>query len=158
GEGVITEVSSDGKTATIWFGGMPPRVLAYFSTPTVVVSGGRRLKVRSRDGLTVKAKLAEDAGNDGAPLQVGQLVFEAVRAVPKNLDLIVALDSRLERIERVDATSALSGLAFVSSTSDTDLPADCLPIAADLCDNAFATGFTHQRYIVKRRCFIVRRR
>ncbi|MEL7141006.1 MAG: caspase family protein [Cyanobacteria bacterium J06631_9] len=126
GEGVITDVSNDGKTATIWFGGMPPRVLAYFSTPTVVVSGGRRLKVRSRDGLTVKAKLASDAGNDGAPLKVGQPVYEAIRALPKNLDLIVALDSRLERIERVDATSALSGLTFVSSTSDTNLPADCL--------------------------------
>ena len=126
GEGVITEVSGDGQTATIWVGGMPPRVLEYFSAPTVVVSGGRRLKVRSRDGLTVKAKLADDAGNNGAPLQVGQPVFEAVRALPKSLNLVVALDSRLERIERVDATSALSGLAFISSTSDTGLPADCL--------------------------------
>ncbi|MEN8444458.1 MAG: hypothetical protein ABG776_05530, partial [Cyanobacteria bacterium J06555_13] len=46
--------------------------------------------------------------------------------LPKSIDLVVALDSRLERIERVDATSALSTLAFVTSTSDTDLPADCL--------------------------------
>ena len=46
--------------------------------------------------------------------------------------MVVALDSRLQRIERVDATSALSALTFVSSTSDTELPADCLlarPIA-----------------------------
>ena len=57
---------------------------------------------------------------------MGQPLFESVRALPKNPNLVVALDSRLERIERVDATSALSALSFVSSTSDTGMPADCL--------------------------------
>ena len=126
GEGVITDLSDDGKTATIWFGGLPPRVLEYLGAPAVVSCAGRRLKLRSHDGLTGRAKLANSAANNGAPLQIGQAVFEAVRILPKDLNLVVALDSRLERIERVDATSALSTLSFVSSTSDTDLPADCL--------------------------------
>ncbi|MEL6605873.1 MAG: caspase family protein [Cyanobacteria bacterium J06614_10] len=126
GEGIVQSLSADKKTATLWLGGLPPRVLEYLSSPSVVVCKGRRLKVRSHDGLTARAKLIEEAGNDGAPLEVGQPIFESVRALPKNVDLVVALDSRLERIERVDATSALSALSFVSSTSDTDLPADCL--------------------------------
>ena len=126
GQGVVTDISADGITATVWLGGLPPRVLEYWSSPAVMVCGERRLKVRSHTGLTGKAKLDDDAGNNGAPIQIGQPVFESVRILPKNLNLVVALDSRLERIERVDATSALSSLSFVNSTSDTELPADCL--------------------------------
>jgi hypothetical protein len=126
GGAVIKEVSADGKTATLWMGGLPPRVLEYFSADSVMICQGRRLKMRSHNALTGKARLVEDAGNSGASLQPGQPVFEAVRTLPQDIDLVVALDSRLERIERVDATSALSALTFVSSTSDTELPADCL--------------------------------
>jgi hypothetical protein len=125
GEGVIQSISADGRTATIWLGGLPPRVLEYLAPPAILSSGERLLKLRSRTGLTGQAKLIGDP-DDGTPLQVGASVFEAVRVLPKSIDLVVALDSRLERIERVDATSALSALSFVSSTSDTDLPADCL--------------------------------
>jgi hypothetical protein len=125
GEGVIQSISADGRTATIWLGGLPPRVLEYLAPPAILSSGERLLKLRSRTGLTGQAKLIGDP-DDGPPLQVGASVFEAVRVLPKSIDLVVALDSRLERIERVDATSALSALSFVSSTSDTDLPADCL--------------------------------
>ncbi|MEL7354010.1 MAG: caspase family protein [Cyanobacteria bacterium P01_A01_bin.116] len=125
-EGVIIDTSTDGKKATLWLGGLPPRVLEYLDTATTMTCAGRRMTVRSRDGLTVQARLVNSAGNNGAPLEKGQPVFESVRVLPKAIDLVVALDSSLERIERVDATSALSALSFVSSTSDTDLPADCL--------------------------------
>jgi hypothetical protein len=125
GEGVITSISADGRTATLWLGGLSPRVLEYLAPPATVSCGGRLLKLRSRTGLTGKAKLIGDPA-ESTPLQVGAPVFEAVRILPKSIDLVVALDSRLERIERVDATSALSALSFVSSTSDTGLPADCL--------------------------------
>ncbi len=126
GEAVIKEVSADGKSVTLWLGGLPPRVLKYLSSESVMTCEGRRLRMRSHDKLSGKARLAEDAQNSGAPLQPGQPVFEAVRTLPKDIDLVVALDSRLQRIERVDATSALSTLSFVTSTSDTELPADCL--------------------------------
>ena len=125
GGAVVKEVSADGKSATLWMGGIPPRVLEYLSADSVMSCQGRRLRVRSHTALTGRARLIEDASN-GAPLQPGQPVFEAVRSLPQDIDLVVALDSRLERIERVDATSALSALPFVSSTSDTELPADCL--------------------------------
>ncbi len=125
GEGVIQAISTDGRTATIWLGGLPPRVLEYLAPPAILSSGERLLKLRSRTGLTAQAKLIGDP-DDGAALQVGAPIFEAIRILPKSIDLVVALDSRLERIERVDATSALSALSFVSSTSDTGLPADCL--------------------------------
>lgn len=133
GIGVVQEVSADGQRVSLWLGGVAPRVLEYLASPGVLICGGRRLELRSRDGLVLKAKLVDDAGNSGAPLQVGQPVLETVRVLPKSVDLVVALDSQLERIERVDATSALSALSFVSSTSDTKLPADCLlakPVAA----------------------------
>ncbi|MEM9090899.1 MAG: caspase family protein [Cyanobacteria bacterium P01_F01_bin.53] len=125
-EGVITEVSPDGQKATLWLGGIPPRVLEYLADPAIMTCAGRRLQVRSRTGLKAEARLVESAGNNGAPLQTGQSIFEGIRVLPKSIDLVVALDSTLERIERVDATSALSALSFVSSTSDTELPADCL--------------------------------
>ncbi|EDX87436.1 caspase domain protein [Synechococcus sp. PCC 7335] len=130
---VVTEVSSDGKTATLWLGGLPPRVLEYLGSDSVMTCQGHRLKMRSHNALSGKAQLTEDAKIGGA-LQPGQLAFEAIRVLPKDINLVVALDSRLERIERVDATSALSALSFISSTSATDLPADCLlakPIADD---------------------------
>ncbi len=124
GEGVIQAINSDGKTLTLWLGGLPPRVLEYLSPSTVMTCSDRRLRLRSRDGLTGKAKLIYSP--QATPVRPGDPIFEAVRTLPKSIDLVVALDSRLERIERVDATSALSALAFVSSTSDTALPADCL--------------------------------
>lgn len=126
GEGIITALSEDGRSVELWLGGLPPRVLEYLEEPAVMSCNGRRLKVRSHSGLTAKAKLVNDPSNNGAPLQVGQPVLESIRALPKTPNLVVALDSRLERIERVDATSALSSLTFVTSTSDTGLPADCL--------------------------------
>ena len=90
----------------------------------MITCGGKQLKLRSRDGLTAKARLP-DASSSSADL-AGLPILESVRVLPKSIDLIVALDSQLERIERVDATSALSGLSFINSTSDTNLPADCL--------------------------------
>jgi hypothetical protein len=82
------------------------------------------LQVRSRDGLTVKARpcCGDSAGN---ALQPGQLVQEVVRILPRNIGLTVALDASLERIERVDATSAFSAVSRVSSVIAGE-PADFL--------------------------------
>ncbi|MGB7250852.1 MAG: caspase family protein [Phormidesmis sp.] len=135
GEGAIQSVSAGGLKATLWLGGFSPRVLEYLGSSSIVSCGNRRLQLRSRDGLTASAKLISPSGSNSAktsataanaPLQAGESIFEAVRVLPRSIPLVVALDSRLERIERVDATSALSALTFVSSTSDTELPADCL--------------------------------
>ena len=81
-----------------------------------------QLQVRSRNGLIAKAQVVGTPGKD-LP-QVGQLVQEAVRVLPRNVRLIIALDPSLERIERVDATSAFAAMPFVSLTTTNEQLAD----------------------------------
>lgn len=81
------------------------------------------LQVRSRDGLTVKARLL---GKGIASVTPGQLVQENVRVLPRNIGLTIALDASLERIERVDATSAFSSVPRVSAVIAGEQPADYL--------------------------------
>ncbi len=127
GQGAVQSITVEGgKTAKLWLGGLPPRVLEYISSSTIMSCNGRQLRLNSRRGLTGKAKIIDLSASSAPPIQVGAPIFESVRVLPKSIDLVVSLDSHLERIERVDATSALSALAFVTSTSDTNLPADCL--------------------------------
>ncbi len=85
------------------------------------------LQIRSREGLTAKARLVGLTSSDLSPLKVGQPVQELIRVFPRNLGLTVALDASLERIERVDATSAFSGISAVSSVAAAgEQAADCL--------------------------------
>ena len=126
GSGVVQSVSSDGRKATLWLGGLPPSVLKYIKPQSTLSCAQYRLKIQSIKELAAQAKLVDADGPGKPTLQKGDPILEAVRILPKDISLVVALDSRLERIERVDATSALSALAFVTSTSGTDLPADCL--------------------------------
>ncbi|WP_250121600.1 caspase family protein [Chroococcidiopsis sp. CCMEE 29] len=82
-----------------------------------------QLQMRSRTGLTAKAQITGD--NSASSLQVGQLVQEAVRVLPRDISLTIALDASLERIERVDATSAFSAIPHVSLvTAGEQQPAD----------------------------------
>ncbi len=134
-DGVVKSVEEDSKTAQMWLAGIPPTVLEYYeigSKLTLVTpqemkiweQGDKEdkedkgetplplLQVRSRTGLIAKAQIVSD--NSNSSLQVGQLVQEAVRVLPRNIRLIVALDPNLERIERVDATSAFAAIPYVS--------------------------------------------
>jgi hypothetical protein len=90
-----------------------------FSVPKA--AGDTLLQLRSREGLTVKAR-----AGDGAAVQPGQLVQEMVRILPRNIGLTVAIDTSLERIERVDATSAFAAIPRVSSVIAGEQPADFL--------------------------------
>ena len=74
-----------------------------------------QLQMRSKVGLTARARIVGSDVPDNYPIPVGQLIQEAVRVLPRNLRLTVALDATLERIERVDATSAFATIASVSS-------------------------------------------
>ncbi len=86
-----------------------------------------QLQIRSKEGLTARARLVEISGADHYELQVGQLVQESVRVLPRNLGLTLALDTNLERIERVDATSAFATIPYVSSVVTAgEQPADYL--------------------------------
>jgi hypothetical protein len=126
GEGVVTGIEDDGKTVLLWLGGLPPQVLEYYGVNSrlIVTQAGlnTQLVFRSRAGLTAKAQISSVDGTT-AP-QVGQLVQEAVRVVPRNINLTVAFDTGLERIERVDATSAFATVPYVSSVVAGEQPAD----------------------------------
>jgi hypothetical protein len=117
-EGVVTATEEDGKTAQVWLAGIPPHVLEYYgvnSRLNLVSQAGAttQLILRSRSGLTAKTQISSTE-NKISP-QVGQLLQEAVRVLPRNINLIVALDGELERIERVDATSAFATVDHVTS-------------------------------------------
>ncbi|MBE9208932.1 caspase family protein [Nostoc sp. LEGE 06077] len=122
-EGAIIATEEDGKTAQIWLGGLPPQVLENYGVNSRFTAvNGEQLILRSRTGLTAKAQIS--AGETANPLQVGQLVQEAIRVLPRNISLNIALDSRLERIERVDATSAFAAMASMVSVVTGEQPAD----------------------------------
>jgi hypothetical protein len=86
-----------------------------------------QLQIRSKEGLTARARIVGINGADNYQLQVGQLVREAVRLLPRNVGLTIALDVGLERIERVDATSAFATIPSVSTVVNAgEQPADYL--------------------------------
>jgi hypothetical protein len=153
-DGVVTTVEENGKTAQLWLAGLPATVLDYYGSNSIlslypsnripeelkvrtldVESSNSQpatpekpqLQIRSKEGLTAKARLVGISVTDSYPLQVGQLVQEAVRILPRNLGLTIALVSGLERIERVDATSAFANIPSVSSVVNAgEQPADYL--------------------------------
>jgi hypothetical protein len=120
-EGAITAVEEDGKAVQLWLGGVPAHVLEYMGANSrfAVISNSAsspNLVLRVRSGLTAKASLRTDSSTETPiTLQVGQLIQEVVRVIPKNIQLNIGLD-KLERIERVDATSAFATLNHISST------------------------------------------
>lgn len=121
-DAVVTAL--DGRLATLWLGGLPADVVQYserFSFSATPDGDGPLIVLRSQSGLEGQLKLA-----DNVDWSVGQPLYEAVRVLPKDIDLVVSLDPSMERIERVDATSALAALPYVSSTADSNYPADCL--------------------------------
>jgi hypothetical protein len=122
-EGVVSAIEEDGKTINLWLAGLPPQVLLYYGVNSrLTLATTEQLVLRSRTGLTAKAQISKIEGAN--PLQVGQLVQEAVRVLPRNINLTIALDTGLERIERVDATSAFAGFSHVSTVVAGEKPAD----------------------------------
>jgi hypothetical protein len=128
-EGIITRVG-DERAIELKLTGLPIEVLKHygvnscFSLSTASPNAPEQLvQIRSREGLKAKAKLLDRTASP----QVGQLVREAIRVLPRQLGLTVALAPSLERIERVDATSAFASMATVSSAiAAGESSADCL--------------------------------
>ncbi|MEH2325296.1 MAG: caspase family protein [Nostoc sp.] len=122
-EGVVSAIEEDGKTVHLWLAGLPPQVLLYYGVNSrLTLATTEQLVLRSRTGLTAKAQISKIEGAN--LLKVGQLVQEAVRVLPRNIHLKIALDTGLERIERVDATSAFAGFFHVSTVIAGEKPAD----------------------------------
>ncbi|HEY9598995.1 MAG TPA: caspase family protein, partial [Cyanophyceae cyanobacterium] len=149
-DGVVTAIEDNGQTVQLWLAGLPATVLEYYGVNSVVelvkgqwsvvseeeqttdnqqltTSQAMQLQIRSKEGLMAKARLIGMSGVETNPLQVGQLVQESIRLLPRNLGLTIALDTQLERIERVDATSAFATIPYVSSVVIAgEQPADYL--------------------------------
>ncbi|WP_392481258.1 caspase family protein [Nostoc sp. C110] len=122
-EGAVSDIEEDGKTVHLWLGGLPPQVLLYYGVNSrFTLQTKEQLVLRSRTGLTAKAQIYKI--EDANPLQIGQLVQEAVRVLPRNINLTIAFDTGLERIERVDATSAFAGFSHISTVVLGEKPAD----------------------------------
>ncbi|MGB3239513.1 MAG: caspase family protein [Geitlerinemataceae cyanobacterium] len=161
-DGGILAIDPSDRMVRIWLAGLPAEIvesygarsslLSVVPVGTAEASPSTLLQVRTREGLMVKAQIFKSS--DIAPLQAGQLVWEAVRVIPRHPNLIVALDETLERIERVDATSAFAALRHVSPVTVGEQPADCLfgrvRVAAPSADSpaltAPATGEDRSRY------------
>jgi hypothetical protein len=126
-EGVVIATEEDGKTAQVWLGGIPPQVLEYYKVNSrlslVSEDANIQIVLRSRNGLTAKAQIFNEI-ESATSIKVGQLVQEQERVLPKNINLSVALDTKLERIERVDATSGLATISRVFSVIAGEQPAD----------------------------------
>jgi hypothetical protein len=135
-DGVILPSTDAERPLTLWLGGMPATVLQhlqpgsrFFTVPAGTTrvlptsANARELKLETRSGLKAIAKPTTEGLTLAATRQP---VYEKVRLIPQDIDLVVALDGQLERVERVDATSALAGIPFVTSIRAGDQPADCL--------------------------------
>ncbi|MGB3205012.1 MAG: caspase family protein [Crinalium sp.] len=154
-DGVVIAVEDSGKTAQLWLGGLPLKVLADYginsvfsvvraennvdittdSTSATGVTKPLQLQIRGREAITAKARLISLDISD-RQLQVGQLVQESLRVLPRNIGLTVAIDASLERIERVDATSAFGNLKSVTSVIHTgEQPADYIFSKVALTDS-----------------------
>ncbi|NEQ79339.1 MAG: peptidase C14 [Moorea sp. SIO2I5] len=145
-DGVVTALEDNGQTAQLWLAGLPATVVDYYSNNSVLKlvganSGVSQLQITSKDGLTAKAKFIGASTDNNNQLQVGQLVQEAVRVLPRNIGLTVALDGNLQRIERVDATSAFSSISTASIVQAGEQPADYLFGKALSFKNAGGGGY-----------------
>ncbi|MEA5549718.1 caspase family protein [Anabaena cylindrica UHCC 0172] len=131
-EGVVKAVDEEGKTVDLWLGGLVPQVLEYygvgsrFTLPTgeqlILRSSLKAVVAPSRTGLIAKAEMSNP--KTSKPPQIGQLVQEKVRVLPRNINLTVVLDSGLERIERVDATSAFASITRMVNIASAEQSAD----------------------------------
>lgn len=136
-DGVVTTVESDGKTVQLWLGGLPIDILGFYSVNSrltlLPIAGSQldlnpplQLAIRQLNGLNATAELDPPPNSATSSLQSGQLVREAVRVLPRNVSLKVALDASLERIEVVDATSAFASIPNVSLVTAGESAADCV--------------------------------
>jgi hypothetical protein len=131
-EGVVKAIDNNG-IVSLKLTGLPIKIINNYGAnsclalvPLASSTENVCLQIRSREGLTAKAQVIGKIDNL-ASIQPGQLVQELVRVFPRNLGLIMALDSNLERIERVDATSAFANIPAVALvTLAGEHYADCL--------------------------------
>ena len=125
GEGFIVEQDSKG-TVKLRLTALAPVLLDSYheeSCFSVPEAEAPTLQLRSLEGIEGKAQLL---GNSPKKIS-GKAIREAIRVLPHDLGLSVALDNHLERIERVDATSAFAAMSEIKSVTNAgEAYADCV--------------------------------
>jgi hypothetical protein len=117
-EAVVSGVSNNNIELKLL--GLPAAIVNYYGINSCLITLAADetiwLQIKSKEGFKAKAQII-DSTIDSSSIEVGQPLREAVRILPRNLGLRVALDIALERIERVDATSAFANIVTVNSVT-----------------------------------------
>ena len=157
---VVARDSERSGDLDLWLGGLPPTVLSNYATGSILTvdpaafaatstrsaESATNWEANSTDGTSDETsallRVSRDRGlrRTARPLQpiatpiADRPVFELVRAIPRAIQLGVALETQLSRIERVDATSALSGLRGIEAIANAEREADCWFGCSTNCD------------------------
>jgi hypothetical protein len=139
-DGVVTNISSDRRSADVYLAGLPIDILSNYMAGSILNVNNHvknnvnkpskttvqtTVQLKSRNGFNGKVEVLSDR-NSNPKLESGQLLQESIRAISRNLKLAIALDVGLSKIERVDATSALSTLPNMFGVNANEQCADCL--------------------------------
>ncbi|MDX2244743.1 MAG: caspase family protein [Leptolyngbyaceae cyanobacterium bins.302] len=153
-DGAIVALDDGNNQAQLWLGGLSASLLEQYgvnSLFTVLEASSQNaaspplLQITAREGFLARSKVlaGAEAVVINPDLQIGQQVREAVRVLPRNVGLTVALDGSLERIERVDAISALTAVPHVSSAIAGEQSADYLFSKIQSAPTQLATSSTN---------------
>jgi hypothetical protein len=126
-EGVIMNLSPDGREAELWLGGLANPILrTYGPNAALRVARSRGdeeeiiLQITQRERFSAKARVITGAEDARERLFIGQGIQEKIRLLPQANALVIALGESLDRIERVDATSAFAGVAHLKMLAQED--------------------------------------
>jgi len=147
-DGVVTNSSSDRRSADVYLAGLPIDILGNYMAGSILnvnnngnVTSQTTVQLKSRNGFNGKVEVLSDRSSN-PKLESGQLLQEAVRAISRNLKLAIALDVGLSKIERIDATSAFSTLPNMFGVNANEQCADCLFGVQSASYGLFTVGHT----------------
>ncbi len=132
-EGVVSAIANN-RNVELKLIGLPATILNSYGVNSCVnlisdsdSDSAISLQIKSREGFIAKAQCLDKELQLAKNVRVGQFVKESIRVLDRDLGLIMALESDLQRIERVDATSAISNVDAVTSVVVAgEQNADCL--------------------------------
>lgn len=127
GDAVIKKVNLNNNTVELELVGLPLLVLFNYSnnscfSTALTLEPNIVIQLNSLTGNKAKATILK--GQE--IIKTGLILREVIRVIPHDTDLMVALDSSLQRIEKVDATSALTSIGDIKAINLGENYADCI--------------------------------
>jgi len=125
-QAIVTTLEQDSKNIEIKLVGLDLSVLAYCGVNSCfspITDDSVVVKVKSKEGQLAKCRLIGES-----KLAPGDLLKESIRAIARDIPLLIALDDDLDRIEKVDAVSAISSTVPIKTVivPPGEITADCL--------------------------------